>query len=226
MYSLWFAFAYRCGSLFGLRETVHHGRRSQRDGAPGRHARDRLSDNGHFVSACCRVCVGDRRFSRAWGNMYRLGRLDRLTIDRSNHAPVDPYRPPVLGCGDGNGRPPRTLIDGHVTSFVDLGKLAAEGARDFLFVNVLDAESERRPRFSPRGFISTLVHQLLRAQVDNSLAPLRRESEELGLRAFELGPSKPLTLGVFRFDRKECREAFELGNRDADAFLDGPKRIL
>ncbi len=127
-----------------------------------------------------------------------------------------------------NGAPAKDLMDGHLISFIDLERMAARGVRDFLFVNVASRVSLARPRYSLRGFISTLVDQLLQGQVDTGIAQLRLVAKERGLRAFEFNPRKPLNISVFGFDRKECRRAFDKGVEDARTYLKDPKpfRIL
>lgn len=127
-----------------------------------------------------------------------------------------------------NGTPAKDLVDGHLISFIDLERMAARGVRDFLFINVASRVSLARPRYSLRGFISTLVDQLLQGQVDTGIAQLRVVAKERGLRAFEFNPRKPLNISVFGFDRKECRRAFDQGVADAGTYLKAPKtfRIL
>ncbi|PCI39918.1 MAG: hypothetical protein COB53_02370 [Elusimicrobia bacterium] len=116
----------------------------------------------------------------------------------------------------------RVLVDGHVTSRLSLGALALRGVRDFVFVNVISHKEMRTSSYSPRGFISTMIHQLLNAQVDNGLEPFRDGFKELGIRAFLLRPSRPLAMSVFKFDKRECRDAFELGERDAVLWGESP----
>jgi len=109
----------------------------------------------------------------------------------------------------------RVLVDGHVTSRLFLDRLAVRGVLDFVFLNVISDREMNTPRYSPRGFIGTLIHQLLNAQVENGLESLRFGFKEKGIRAFLLRPSKPLKVSVFKFDKDECRGAFDLGINDA-----------
>ena len=123
----------------------------------------------------------------------------------------DQLRADYLGCG-GHPHLETPVIDG----------LARRGVRDFIFVNVISDAEMRAPGFRPRAFVGTLIHQLLEAQIENGLEPLRYGFPELGIRAFVLRPSKPLRVSVFKFDREECRRAFDLGMKDAEAWFDNP----
>lgn len=127
-----------------------------------------------------------------------------------------------------NGEPARVLVDGGVTSYARLGPLVERGARDFVFIDIVDAESRRTPRYGPRSYITTLINQMIYAQVHNSLDALRLWRGGEALRAFEFVPSKPLNMKVFSFDPKECRERFDLGTEDAKGHLKNPEafRIL
>lgn len=122
----------------------------------------------------------------------------------------------------------RVLVDGHVTSSLFLDRLARRGVLDFYFINVISDAEMGRPSYTPRGLIGTLIHQLLEAQIENGLEPFRFGFEESGIRAFVLRPSKPLRVSVFRFDREQCREAFDQGIEDARAWAGNPgaTRIL
>ena len=136
--------------------------------------------------------------------------------------------PPARIAHETPGLPARVLVDGHVTSSLFLDRLARRGVRDFVFVNVISEWEMRRPLFSPRGLIGTLIHQLLEAQIENGLEPFRFGFQELGVRAFVLRPSRPLEVSVFRFDANECRAAFDLGIADARTWAanPGPTRVL
>lgn len=118
--------------------------------------------------------------------------------------------PPVKipACG---GAPRKVLVDGHLTSFVDLPRMVERGARDFLFVSVAAKTSLARPRYNVGGYVSTLVEHMLQGQIDNSLASLRLMAPEHGIRAFEFTPARPLNIGVFSFRKEECRRAFDRG---------------
>ena len=116
----------------------------------------------------------------------------------------------------------RLFVDGHATCFVDLGPLVARGARDLLFVSVI-GPAGRPPALHPRGFISTLINTLMRAQVDNGLAALDGARAK-GLRVFEFCPSSPLDMSVFLFKRHECRRAFEAGAAEAASLVADPGR--
>jgi len=110
----------------------------------------------------------------------------------------------------------RVLVDGHLTSFAFLEPLVRRGVRDFIVVSVVHPGEAKTRSLSPRSFISSLIENLLRAQVDNSFALLRGNSDlPEGLRAFEVNPSKPLDMSVFLFKKDECRAAFDLGVEDA-----------
>lgn len=117
----------------------------------------------------------------------------------------------------------RLFVDGHATCFIDLAPLVARGARDLLFVSVIAAQGRARPALGPRGFVSTLINTLMRAQVDNGLAALNGAREK-GVRVFEFCPSTPLDMSVFLFKRAECRRAFEQGVADATALVGDPGR--
>jgi predicted acylesterase/phospholipase RssA len=136
--------------------------------------------------------------------------------------------PPARASHETPGKRDRVLVDGHVTSSLFLDRLARRGVRDFVFVNVISDAEMRAPGFRPRAFIGTLIHQLLEAQIENGLEPLRYGFPELGVRAFVLRPSTPLRVSVFKFDKEECRRAFDQGMRDAGAWFDkpGPTQIL
>ncbi|MDE2291348.1 MAG: patatin-like phospholipase family protein [Elusimicrobia bacterium] len=123
-----------------------------------------------------------------------------------------------------NGGRPRILVDGHVTCFVDLARLLDRGARDILFVDVFGPE-DARPRFDPRGFISTIINQLMRAQVENSVAAVSGRARAEGVRVFEFYPSRHLDESVFLFKKHECRRLFDLGVRDAAGLVSGAGRF-
>lgn len=125
-------------------------------------------------------------------------------------------------------QPERVFVDGHVTSRLYLDRLVKRGVLDFVFVNVISAREMRSPAFSPRGYIGTMIHQLLNGQVENGLDSLRHGFPRAGIRAFILRPSRPLRVSVFKFDRGECREAFDLGAADALSWSadPAPTRIL
>ncbi|MBI5596592.1 MAG: patatin-like phospholipase family protein [Elusimicrobia bacterium] len=123
-----------------------------------------------------------------------------------------------------NGGPARVFVDGHVTSFVDLAPILDRGALDLVFVSVIGARRAGTPRFGPRGFISTLINQLMRAQVDNSLAAVAHRVASGGVRVFEFAPLEPLDMSVFLFKKEECRRAFDQGAADAALFVGDPGR--
>lgn len=123
-----------------------------------------------------------------------------------------------------NGGPARVFVDGHVTSFVDLAPILDRGALDLVFVSVIGPQRLQRPRFSPRGYVSTLINQLMRAQVDNSLAAVAHRVAGGGVRVFEFTPSKPLDISVFLFRKEECRRVFDQGVGDAAGFVADPGR--
>ncbi|MFA6028919.1 MAG: patatin-like phospholipase family protein [Elusimicrobiota bacterium] len=151
------------------------------------------------------------------------GRWDGPLVDCVLGSVAVPYLfPPVELAAGAAGPRARLLVDGHLLSFADLRPLASRGARDFVFVTVVGRHAPRVPRLSPRGFTSALVGELLRAQVHNALAALDGPGEEHGLRFFELDPLEPLKMGVFAFDREECRRSFDQGTRDAQEFLSRP----
>jgi predicted acylesterase/phospholipase RssA len=119
-----------------------------------------------------------------------------------------------------DGAPQRTLVDGHLTSFIDLERLIARGVRDFLFVNVVSSEGRSGPLGNWRGFISRLINHMLVGQVSNSLASIRGRVEELGIRAYEFTPRKPLKIGVFAFNAEECRKGFDQGVQESRILMD------
>lgn len=156
------------------------------------------------------------------------GPWDGPLLDHVLGSVAVPFVFPPAEVPAGNGSPARTLVDGGLTSYARLAPLVERGARDFLFINVVDAASRQAPCYSPRGFIRTLINQMLHAQVHNSLDTLRLLADEEGLRAFEFIPSEPLDMKVFTFDPAECREKFDRGTADARKHLSDPEafRIL
>lgn len=123
-----------------------------------------------------------------------------------------------------NGSPERMFVDGHLTSFIDLAPILDRGALDLLFVSVIGRTGGGPPQFSPRGFVSTLINRLMRAQVDNSLGAVAERVGRTGVRVFDLGPSKPLDTSVFLFKKHECRRIFDQGVLDAAALAAEPAR--
>ncbi len=123
--------------------------------------------------------------------------------------------PPARLPHENSEKKERVLVDGHVTSRLFLDRLANRGVQDYLFLNVISDLEMNTPAYSPRRYIGTMIHQLLNAQIDNGLEPFRQGFKELGIRAFLLRPSSPLRVSVFKFDKNECRAAFELGEKDA-----------
>ena len=117
------------------------------------------------------------------------------------------------------------FVDGHVSCFADLEPPLSRGALDFLFVNVAGRPSGEEEAGSIRRYLSLLINIIMRAQVDNALAVLRPRAEPLGLRFFEFTPLRPLRVRVFKFDRAECRAAFEQGLDEAERFLSAPGRF-
>ncbi|MFH1724902.1 MAG: patatin-like phospholipase family protein [Elusimicrobiota bacterium] len=152
------------------------------------------------------------------------GPWDAPMLDYVQGSIAVPFLFPPKEMPPSNGFPPRSLVDGHVTSFTFLKPLVERGVRDFLFVSVLDLRRPRRPPFTLVRYMSALVEQMMRAQVDNSLALFRDLAQARDLRAFEFAPSEPLDIGVFTFNRKECRRSFYQGLSDADACLTDPGR--
>lgn len=116
------------------------------------------------------------------------------------------------------------FVDGHVPCFADLEPVLAAGARDLLFVNVIGPPAGPEEAGSVRRYVSLLINLLMRAQVDNALAAVRPRAQTLGLRFFEFNPQRPLRVRVFKFDRAECRAAFEQGLDEAQRLLADPAR--
>lgn len=114
------------------------------------------------------------------------------------------------------------FVDGHVSCFADLEPSLACGARDFLFINVIGRPSGKEGAQTIRRYASLLIDTIMRAQVDNVLAVLRPRAQSMGLRFFEFNPLRPLRVRVFKFDRAECRAAFEQGLGEAERLLADP----
>lgn len=118
------------------------------------------------------------------------------------------------------GMKERLLVDGHLTSFVRLNPAIERGMRDLLVINVQGKGGADLS--GPRRFASSLINGLLHAQIDNGLEAALPAIRQHGVRVWELHPSKPLDIGVFRFDPGECRAIFAQGGGDAEAFLRDP----
>ncbi|MBI3299681.1 MAG: patatin-like phospholipase family protein [Elusimicrobia bacterium] len=127
-----------------------------------------------------------------------------------------------------NGSPARLFVDGHLSSFVDLGPLLDRGALDLLFVSVIGPGRGTKPRLSPRGYVSAIINQLMRSQVDNTLFAASDRIRRGGVRVFEFGPSRPLDISVFGFKKDECRRVFDQGVGDAAVLAKdaSPWRVL
>jgi predicted acylesterase/phospholipase RssA len=121
-----------------------------------------------------------------------------------------------------NGARPKVLVDGHVLSHMDLSRIIERGALDLFFVNVASKVSLGSPRHTVRGYISTLVDQLLQGQIHGGLQSIAHIVKDQGIRAFALHPAKPLNMSVFGFKKSECREAFDRGLADAHAYAANP----
>lgn len=182
-----------------------------------------------------------RRARRCW--FYVLSVDLRKGLDQAEYSPEPggPWTAPLLDHILGsiavpllfppvevpavNGAPGKTLVDGHLLSYIDLGRMVQRGALDFLFVNVASKTALSAPRYGARGYISTLVDRLLQGQIDGGLAGLGYVAAAKGLRAFELNPGKPLGISVFGFKREECRRCFDRGEDDAGTFMKDPGRF-
>lgn len=125
--------------------------------------------------------------------------------------------PPVPVIGNGAG--PRLLLDGNAKSYVNLLPAIEHGAKDIVFLSVVHPSELRAPQFGLRGYISTLINQLLQGQIDHSLDAPRLLSKREGLRAYVFHPEAPLKVRPLNFDSRECGPAFDQGHADAARFL-------
>lgn len=120
----------------------------------------------------------------------------------------------------------KILFDGHVISFTALRPLIERGARDFLFLGVAGPTRHEGTNAGIAGMIHIVIHQLLRAQVANSMEAIAQAPPELGLRFFEFNPPRHLSLSVLGFKNHECRQGFDWGVEDGELFLKKPGDYL
>ena len=117
---------------------------------------------------------------------------------------------------DYRGRPV-TLIDGGVPGREPLTLDPFRGCRDVLFVSVVRPEEENLQPWTPVGRLNAKGKKLISVQMRSARLSTGLWPEPP--RFLDLVPSRPLNYSFLNFSGPRCREAFRLGQADAEAFL-------
>lgn len=160
-------------------------------------------------------CPAERRYVHA---RYEPGRLDGHLEDHlvaSCSIPV--VFPPVRV---GAGAAALDLVDGGVRSDAELSFAGLEDCKDVLVLQMVRPdELDRRPWW-PWQRREQQARVWLWRHLEQGLGPLAAG----GSRVMRLWPSRRLDFTMLSFSDRHCAEAWELGRRDAEAFLADPEK--
>lgn len=160
-------------------------------------------------------CPAERRYVQA---RYEPGRLDGHLEDHlvaSCSIPV--VFPPVRV---GAGAAALELVDGGVCSDAEVRFADLSDCRDILVLQMVRPDELGRRPWWPWEKREQQARAWLWRYLEQGLKPLASE----GRRVLRLWPSRRLDFTMLSFSDRHCGEAWELGRRDAEAFLADPEK--